>query len=164
MKKDIHPENYRPVVFKDMSNGDMFLSRSTCKTNDTVEFEGETYPVVKLEISSSSHPFYTGKSKLVDTAGRVDRFANKTTPQQPTQGACSTHVPFLYATTFVPMRMAKLSRLAGGQFIPAGFDCRHSEVCKSRNYVSLNSFNSFFPDGVKSPRMRAVLKSPRLTA
>ena len=54
MKKDIHPENYRPVVFKDMSNGDMFLSRSTCKTNDTVEFEGETYPVVKLEISSST--------------------------------------------------------------------------------------------------------------
>ena len=51
MKQGIHPENYRPVVFKDMSNGDMFLSRSTCKTNDTVEFEGETYPVVKLEIS-----------------------------------------------------------------------------------------------------------------
>ena len=74
MKKGIHPENYRPVVFKDMSNGDMFLSQSTCKTNDTVEFEGETYPVVKIEISSTSHPFYTGKSKLVDTAGRVDRF------------------------------------------------------------------------------------------
>ena len=68
MKKGIHPENYRPVVFKDMSNGDMFLSRSTAKTNDTVEFEGETYPVVKVEISSTSHPFYTGKSKLVDTA------------------------------------------------------------------------------------------------
>ena len=67
MKKGIHPENYRPVVFKDMSNGDMFLSRSTCATKDTVEFEGETYPCVKLEISSSSHPFYTGKSKLVDT-------------------------------------------------------------------------------------------------
>ena len=64
MKQGIHPDNYRPVVFKDMSNGDMFLSRSTAKTNDTVEFEGETYPVVKLEISSSSHPFYTGKSKV----------------------------------------------------------------------------------------------------
>ena len=73
MKKGLHPENYRPVVFKDMSNGDMFLSRSTCKTSDTVEFEGETYPVVKLEISSTSHPFYTGKNKLVDTAGRVDK-------------------------------------------------------------------------------------------
>ena len=77
MKKGIHPENYRPVVFKDMSNGDMFLSRSTAKTNDTVEFEGETYPVVKIEISSTSHPFYTGKSKLVDTAGRVDKFMSR---------------------------------------------------------------------------------------
>ena len=64
MKKGIHPDNYRPVVFKDMSNGDMFLSRSTAKTNDTVEFEGE-------------HPFYTGKSKLVDTAGRVDKFMSR---------------------------------------------------------------------------------------
>ena len=61
MKKGIHPENYRPVVFKDMSNGDM----------------GETYPVVKVEISSTSHPFYTGKSKLVDTAGRVDKFMSR---------------------------------------------------------------------------------------
>ncbi|MBO7552467.1 MAG: type B 50S ribosomal protein L31 [Bacteroidaceae bacterium] len=77
MKKDIHPSNYRPVVFKDMSNGDMFLSRSTCKTSETVEFEGETYPVFKLEISSTSHPFYTGKSKLVDTAGRVDKFMSR---------------------------------------------------------------------------------------
>ena len=77
MKKDIHPSNYRPVVFKDMSNGDMFLSRSTCKTSETVEFEGETYPVFKLEISSTSHPFYTGKAKLVDTAGRVDKFMSR---------------------------------------------------------------------------------------
>ena len=77
MKQGIHPENYRPVVFKDMSNGDMFLSRSTCKTSETIEFEGETYPVVKLEISSTSHPFYTGKNKLVDTAGRVDKFMSR---------------------------------------------------------------------------------------
>ncbi|MCF0194837.1 MAG: type B 50S ribosomal protein L31 [Bacteroidaceae bacterium] len=77
MKQGIHPENYRLVVFKDMSNGDMFLSRSTCKTTETVEFEGETYPVFKLEISSTSHPFYTGKNKLVDTAGRVDKFMQR---------------------------------------------------------------------------------------
>ena len=77
MKQGIHPENYRPVVVKDMSNGDMFLSRSTCKTTETIEFEGETYPLVKLEISSTSHPFYTGKSKLVDTAGRVDKFMSR---------------------------------------------------------------------------------------
>lgn len=77
MKKGLHPENYRPVVFKDMSNGDMFLSRSTCKASDTVMFEGQEYPVVKLEISNTSHPFYTGKNKLVDTAGRVDKFMSR---------------------------------------------------------------------------------------
>ncbi len=77
MKKDLHPANYRPVVFKDMSNGDMFLSRSTCKTSETIEFEGETYPLIKLEISNTSHPFYTGKSKLVDTAGSVDKFMSR---------------------------------------------------------------------------------------
>ena len=77
MKKGLHPENYRPVVFKDMSNGDMFLSRSTCKATDTVVFEGQEYPVVKLEISNTSHPFYTGKIKLVDTAGRVDKFMSR---------------------------------------------------------------------------------------
>ena len=77
MKQGIHPENYRTVVFKDMSNGDMFLSRSTCKATDTVVFEGQEYPVVKLEISNTSHPFYTGKNKLVDTAGRVDKFMSR---------------------------------------------------------------------------------------
>ena len=77
MKQGIHPENYRPVVFKDMSNGDMFLTKSTCKTSETVEFEGETYPVVKVEISSTSHPFYTGKQKNVDTGGRIDKFKQR---------------------------------------------------------------------------------------
>ena len=77
MKKGIHPENYRPAVFKDMSNGDMFLSRSTVNTKETIEFEGETYPLVKMEISNTSHPFYTGKSTLVDTAGRVDKFMSR---------------------------------------------------------------------------------------
>ena len=77
MKKGIHPENYREVLFKDMSNGDVFLSRSTAKSNETEVYEGVEYPLIKLEISSSSHPFYTGKSKLVDTAGRVDKFMNR---------------------------------------------------------------------------------------
>ena len=66
MKKGLHPESYRPVVFKDMSNGDMFLSKSTVATKETIEFEGETYPLLKIEISNTSHPFYTGKSTLVD--------------------------------------------------------------------------------------------------
>ena len=77
MKKGIHPENYRVVVFKDMSNGDYFFSRSTAATKDTIEIDGETYPLFKLEISNTSHPFYTGKSKLVDTAGRVDKFMSR---------------------------------------------------------------------------------------
>lgn len=77
MKSGIHPENYRVVAFKDMSNGDTFFSRSTVNTKESIEIDGETFPLVKLEISSSSHPFYTGKSKLVDTAGRVDKFMTK---------------------------------------------------------------------------------------
>ncbi|MFI3296767.1 MAG: type B 50S ribosomal protein L31 [bacterium] len=77
MKQGIHPESYRPVAFKDMSNDDVFISRSTVATKETIDIDGVTYPLVKLEISSSSHPFYTGKSKLVDTAGRVDKFMNR---------------------------------------------------------------------------------------
>jgi len=77
MKKGIHPEDYRLVAFTDMSNNDTFLTRSTAKTKDVMVIDGVEYPQVKLEISSSSHPFYTGKMKLVDTAGRVDKFRNR---------------------------------------------------------------------------------------
>jgi large subunit ribosomal protein L31 len=77
MRKGIHPENYRVVAFKDMSNGDVFLTRSTANSSETLEFEGGTYPLVKLEISRTSHPYYTGKTKLVDTAGRIDKFKTK---------------------------------------------------------------------------------------
>lgn len=77
MKKDIHPANYRPVAFKDMSNDEVFISRSTINAKETIDIDGVTYPLVKLEITSSSHPFYTGKQKLVDTAGRVDKFMNR---------------------------------------------------------------------------------------
>lgn len=77
MKKDIHPENYRPVVFKDMSNEDIFITRSTMATKETIEVDGVEYPLVKIEISSTSHPFFTGKAKLVDTAGRVDKFMTR---------------------------------------------------------------------------------------
>ena len=77
MKKEIHPNNYRPVVFKDMSNEEIFISRSTINAKETIEIDGVTYPLVKLEITSSSHPFYTAKQKLVDTAGRVDKFMNR---------------------------------------------------------------------------------------
>lgn len=77
MKKGIHPENYRLVVFKDMSNDETFITRSAAETKDTIEVDGVEYPLVKMEISSTSHPFYTGKVKLVDTAGRIDKFKNK---------------------------------------------------------------------------------------
>ncbi len=74
MKKGLHPENYRLVAFKDMSNEVVFITRSCVNTKETIEVEGVTYPLVKVEISNTSHPFYTGKTKIVDTAGRVDMF------------------------------------------------------------------------------------------
>ena len=76
MKKEIHPD-YREVLFKDTSSGDMFLTRSTIQTEETAEYEGQTYPLVKVEISAFSHPFFTGKMKYVDTAGRVEKFQKK---------------------------------------------------------------------------------------
>ena len=77
MKTEIHPDNYRLVAFKDMSNDDVFITKSTVNSKETIEYEGVEYPLIKLEISRTSHPFYTGKSKLVDTAGRIDKFKNK---------------------------------------------------------------------------------------
>ena len=77
MRKGIHPENYRIVAFKDMSNEDVFLTKSTAETNEKIDVDGVEYPLIKLEISRTSHPYYTGKSKLVDTAGRIDKFKNK---------------------------------------------------------------------------------------
>lgn len=77
MKEGIHPKNYRIVAFKDMSNDDVFLTKSTVDAKETIEHEGATYPLVKLEISRTSHPFYTGKTKLIDTAGRIDKFKNR---------------------------------------------------------------------------------------
>jgi large subunit ribosomal protein L31 len=77
MREKIHP-NYRPVVFRDTASGTMFLTRSTVEAKETVKYEdGNEYPVFDVEISSASHPFYTGKQKLVDTAGRVERFRRK---------------------------------------------------------------------------------------
>lgn len=78
MKKGLHPENYRFVVFKDMSNGYSFLSRSTAPTKETIKWEdGKDYPLIKLEISNTSHPFFTGQKVLVDTAGRIDKFKKR---------------------------------------------------------------------------------------
>ena len=78
MKKDIHPKNYREVVFQDRAANFAFLTRSTIKTNETIEWEdGNTYPVIDVEVSSASHPFYTGNQRVLDTAGRVERFERR---------------------------------------------------------------------------------------
>lgn len=75
MKKDLHPNNYRPTVFQDLNNGWSFLTRSTAETEETIKWEdGKEYPLVKVHISSASHPFFTGQEKLVDIEGRVDKF------------------------------------------------------------------------------------------
>ncbi|RTQ49209.1 type B 50S ribosomal protein L31 [Hymenobacter gummosus] len=77
MKKDIHPE-YREVVFQDTTSDFKFITRSTMTSNETITMEdGKTYPVIKVEVSSQSHPFYTGKNVLLDTAGRVEKFMNR---------------------------------------------------------------------------------------
>lgn len=78
MQKGIHPESYRFVIFKDMTNGHTFLSKSTAQSKETLKWEdGNEYPVIKLDISNTSHPFYTGKNVLVDTAGRIDKFKKR---------------------------------------------------------------------------------------
>lgn len=78
MKKGIHPKNYRLVVFKDMTNGLTFITKSTAQSKDKIKMEDDKeYPLIKLEISNTSHPFYTGKMKLVDTAGRVDKYMSR---------------------------------------------------------------------------------------
>lgn len=77
MKKGIHPKNYRFVIFRDMSTGDEILTRSTAPSKETTTYEGKQYPLVKVEISSASHPFFTGRMKFVDTAGRIEKFNKK---------------------------------------------------------------------------------------
>ncbi len=78
MKKDIHPSSYRTVVFKDISTDEAFMGRSCVNTKETITWEdGKDYPLVKMEISAYSHPFFTGKMKFVDTAGRIDKFNKK---------------------------------------------------------------------------------------
>ncbi len=82
MKKDIHADNYRPVVFQDISNGTNFLTRSTAASEETIKLDGVEYPLVKIHISSASHPFFTGQEKLVDIEGRVDKFKKRTKAAQ----------------------------------------------------------------------------------
>lgn len=77
MKKDIHPKGYRLVAFKDITNGTTFISKSSAKTKEKIEIDGVEYPLIKLEISNTSHNFYTGQKKLIDSTGRVDKFKKR---------------------------------------------------------------------------------------
>jgi len=91
MKKDIHPKNYRPVVFEDLNDGTKILTRSTVASDETTKWEdGNEYPLVKVHISSSSHPFYTGQEKLVDIEGRVDKFEARRKAAEAAKKAKST--------------------------------------------------------------------------
>ncbi len=74
MKKDLHPNNYRPVVFQDLNNNTTFLTKSTATTDETIKLDGAEYPLIKVHISSASHPFFTGQEKMIDIEGRVDKF------------------------------------------------------------------------------------------
>lgn len=93
MKKDLHPQEYRPVVFQDTTTDFAFLTRSTAATEDTIKWEdGKEYPLVKLYISSASHPFYTGKQKMMDIAGRVDRYRERAAKAQAKKEAATNKV------------------------------------------------------------------------
>ena len=74
MKKELHPDNYRPVVFQDLNNGDTFVTRSTVAAEEEITLDGVKYPLVKIHISRTSHPFFTGEERIVDIEGRVDKF------------------------------------------------------------------------------------------
>jgi large subunit ribosomal protein L31 len=90
MKKGVHPDNYRSVVFQDLNDNTTFLTRSTVATEETITLDGTEYPLVKIHISSSSHPFYTGQEKLVDIEGRVDKFKARREAAQKAQSARTT--------------------------------------------------------------------------
>src|SRR5581483_164428 len=93
MKKDLHPKNYRPVVFQDLNNGTTFLTRSTVDAEETTSVDGVEYPLVKVHISSSSHPFFTGEERIVDIEGRVDKFKARREAAQKSQAAKASKAP-----------------------------------------------------------------------
>lgn len=113
MKKDIHPTNYRPVVFQDLNNNETFLTQSTVATDDTIKLDGVEYPLVKIHISSASHPFFTGQEKLVDIEGRVDKFkarqeAAKTRADAMKKSATKTRVKQSKPIETEPQKMGTL--------------------------------------------------------
>ena len=149
MKKGIHPENYRLVAFKDMSNDHVFLCRSAVSTKETIEVNGETYPVYKMEISNTSHPFYTGKMKLVDTAGRVDKFMSRyakrydTSPAYPHPGRRNVPTTAKHALDrrTVPPRRHSLDRKIALSATKRTKNKRAAHKCSP---LSLNAESAYF--------------------
>ncbi len=113
MKKDIHPKNYRPVVFQDLNDKTTFLSRSTAATEETITLDGVEYPLVKVHISSSSHPFFTGQEKLVDIEGRVDKFKARQAAARKAQEVRATAKPK------APKAPQPKTKLGGDQISPS---------------------------------------------
>lgn len=99
MKKGLHPKEYRTVVFQDLNNGTTFITRSTAAAEDTIELDGSEYPLVKVHISSSSHPFFTGEERIVDVEGRVDKFKARQAAAQKAQAARKASQPKAKKTT-----------------------------------------------------------------
>ena len=87
MKKDLHPKNYRLVVFQDLNNNETYLTRSTVATDEIIKLDGAEYPLVKVHITSSSHPFFTGEERVLDIEGRVDKFKARATAAQAAKDA-----------------------------------------------------------------------------
>jgi large subunit ribosomal protein L31 len=93
MKKGVHPDNYRPVVFQDLNDNSTIITRSTVATEETITLDGAEYPLVKVHISSSSHPFFTGEERIVDVEGRVDKFKARQAAAQKAREAKAARKP-----------------------------------------------------------------------
>lgn len=115
MKKELHPDNYRPVVFQDLNNGTTFLTRSTVATEETIKWEdGREYPLVKVHISSTSHPFFTGEERIIDIEGRVDKFKARAAA-----GAAAKEKRAAAAQKLAKRKAAKVEKAAAAATKPA---------------------------------------------
>ena len=110
MKKSIHPQNYRSVVFQDLNNQQTFLTKSTVETDATIVLDGVEYPLVKIHISSASHPFFTGQEKLVDIEGRVDKFNARLAAAKTKQAAAKKTAPKAVEKKESPKKLVDLKK------------------------------------------------------
>ncbi len=111
MKKGVHPDNYRPVVFQDSNNQTTFLTRSTAPANETIELDGVSYPLIKVHISSSSHPFFTGEERILDVEGRVDKFKARQKVAQKARETKATSQPKQKKTKSAAQKLGSTSQV-----------------------------------------------------